>query len=130
MNTVTQPKVLSPTVIVLALLGIAVMYLGLSGTQIMLFSNLLVDIILVGIIGMAICAMGGIGRVAARKEWSHPLSIIGYILGALILVIGFGVFLRWNLPFITSDRAALTAIGLLAAGKVVLSVIHSRLENN
>ena len=128
MTTASKPKVLSPGVIVLALLGIAVLYMGLAGTQIMLFSNILVDIILVGIIGMAICAMGGIGRVAALKEWSHPLSILGYILGAGILFIAIGYFLRLNLPLLNNDRAVLIAVAALTALKMLLSLIHSRLE--
>ena len=129
MNTVSEPKVLSPSVIVLALLAIAVMYLGLVGTQIMLFSNLLVDIILMGIIGMAICAMGGIGRVAARKEWSHPLSILGYILGVLILMIAIGFLFSLG-PAVHHQRprCADRQCGLLTASKVVVSLIHSRLE--
>ena len=43
--------------------------------------------ILLVLIGMAICAQGGIGRVAALGVWSHPLSILGYLLGGLILLI-------------------------------------------
>jgi SAM-dependent methyltransferase len=52
------------------------------------------DIILLVIIGMTICTQGGIGRVAATGQWTHPLSIIGYILGGLILLITLGSLRR------------------------------------
>jgi hypothetical protein len=39
-------------------------------------------------IGMIMCMQGGIGRLAASGEWLQPLSVIGYLLGAAIIVIG------------------------------------------
>jgi hypothetical protein len=83
-----------------------------------------VDIILLVIIGMTICAQGGIGRVAATGQWSHPLSIIGYILGSLILLIALSVFVGWKLPFIANDQQALLTIAILASLKVLNAVIH------
>ena len=83
------------------------------------------DIVVVVMLGMAICGMGGIGRVAAIGQWSHPLSIIGYILGALILVIAAAALLGWSLPLIHSDQQALVAIAVLAAAKMLISIWHS-----
>ena len=73
-------------------------------------------------IGMAICTQGGIGRIAATGQWSHPLSIIGYILGGLILLITLAVFVGWKLPYIQNDQQALLAIAILAGLKVVNAV--------
>ena len=89
MKTVTQPAVITPT-----------------------------------IIGMTICSQGGIGRVAATGQWTHPLSIIGYLLGGLILIITLAVFIGWKLPFIANDQQALLAIAILASLKVVNAVTH------
>lgn len=52
-------------------------FIGVTGKKVPLFSNIRVDIILVVILGMAICSQGGIGRIAATGMWSHPLSILG-----------------------------------------------------
>lgn len=124
MKTIAQPAVITPTIIGLALLAAAVVYIGVTGKRVPLLSNVRVDIILLVIIGMAICTQGGIGRVAATGEWSHPLSILGYILGGLILLITLAVFGGWKLPYIQNDQQALLAIAMLAGLKVVNAVTH------
>ncbi len=125
MKTIAQPAVITPTIIALALLAVAVVFIGLTGKKVPLLSNLRVDIILLVVIGMAICTQGGIGRIAASGLWSHPLAITGYILGGLILLITLAVFAGWKLPFIQTEQQALLSIAILAGLKVVNAVIHS-----
>jgi hypothetical protein len=124
MKTIAQPVVVTPSIILLALLFAAVTFIGVTGKKVPLFSNVRVDIILLVIIGMAICTQGGIGRVAATGEWIHPLSIIGYLLGGFILLIALAVFVGWKLPYIANDQQALLAIAILASLKVVNAVTH------
>jgi len=124
MKTIAQPAVITPTVIGLALLAAAVVFIGVTGKKVPLLSNIRVDIIVLVIIGMTICTQGGIGRIAATEEWSHPLSIIGYILGGLILLITLAVFFGWKLPLIANDQQALLAIAILASLKVINAVTH------
>ena len=124
MKTISQPAVISPSIIILALLAAAVVFIGVTGKKVPLLSNARADIILLVIIGMTICTQGGIGRVAATGQWSHPLSIIGYVLGGLILFITLSVFVGWKLPYIQSDQQALLAIAILAALKVVNAFTH------
>ena len=124
MKTITQPAVITPAIIGLAILFAAVTFIGVTGKRVPLLSNVRVDIILLVIIGMTICTQGGIGRVAATGQWTHPLSIIGYILGGLILLITLAVFVGWKLPFIANDQQALLAIAILAGLKVVNAVTH------
>jgi hypothetical protein len=124
MKTISQPAVITPSIIVLALLAAAVVFIGVTGKKVPLLSNIRVDIILLVILGMTICTQGGIGRIAATGTWSHPLSIIGYILGGLILLITLAVFVGWKLPYIQNDQQALLAIAVLAGLKVVNAVAH------
>lgn len=104
MKTISQPAVITPTILVLALLAAALVFIGATGKKAPLFSNIRLDMLLFVIIGMAICAQGGIGRIAATGQWSHPLSILGYILGTVILFITLAVFAGWKLPLIQTDR--------------------------
>ena len=124
MKTIAQPAVLTPTVIVLALLAAAVVFIGATGKKVPLLSNVRLDIILLIIIGLSICTQTGIGRIAATGEWSHPLSIVGYILGGTILLVTLAVFVGWKLPFIQNDQQALITIASLAGLKVVNAVTH------
>ncbi|MBK9601634.1 MAG: hypothetical protein IPO36_07290 [Anaerolineales bacterium] len=130
MKTIAQPAVITPTIIGLALLAAAIVFIGVTGKKVPLLSNIRVDIILLVIIGMTICTQGGIGRVAATGQWTHPLSIIGYILGGLILFITLAVFVGWKIPFIANDQQALLVIAILASLKVVNAVTHYLLSRS
>lgn len=124
MKTISQPAVITPSIVLLALLFAAVVFIGATGKKVPLLSNVRVDIILLVIIGMTICTQGGIGRIATTGQWSHPLSIIGYILGGLILLITLAIFIGWKLPFIQNDQQALIAVAILASLKVLNAVTH------
>lgn len=124
MKTITQPAVITPSIIGLALLVAAIVFIGVSGKKVPLLSNVSVDIVLLVIIGMTICTQAGIGRIAATGQWTHPQAIVGYILGGLILLITLCVFVGWKLPYIQNDQQALLLIAILASLKVVNSVIH------
>jgi len=128
MKTTAVSSPLSLNVILLALLFAAIVYIGATGKKVPLLSNVRVDIVLLVVVGMAICSQGGIGRVAASGQWTHPLAIIGYVLGGLILLIALSVFVGWKLPYIQSDQQALLAIAILAGLKVVNAVVHSFLS--
>lgn len=124
MKPIAQPAVVTPTIIGLALLFAAITFISVTGKKAPLLSNIRVDVILLVIIGMTICTQGGVGRVAATGQWTHPLSIIGYILGGLILLITLSIFVGWKLPFIANDQQALLAIAILASLKVANAGIH------
>jgi hypothetical protein len=124
MKTIAQPAVITPSVLVLALLAAVVVFSGVTGKKVPLLSNVRVDIILLVILGMSICTQAGIGRIAATGQWSHPLAIVGYILGGAILITATSVFVGWKLPFIQSDQQALIAIAILAGLKIVNAVTH------
>ena len=124
MKTITQPAVITPTIIGLVLLAAVVVFVGVTGKKVPLLSNVRVDIILLVIIGMTMCTQGGIGRIAATGQWTHPFSIIGYILGGLILLTTLAVFAGWKLPYIQNDQQALLAIAILVSLKVVNAVTH------
>ena len=76
------------------------------------------------VIGMVMCAQGGIGRVAASGAWFQPLSIIAYLFGAAILLIGIAALFGKNIPPLTSFYQSFTTVALLAAAKLVLTTIH------
>jgi hypothetical protein len=124
MKTISQPSVVSPSILVLALLFGAVVFIGYTGKKMPLLTNVRVDIVLLAVIGMAICSQGGIGRIAATGQWTHPQAILGYILGGLILLITLAVFVGWKLPYIQTEQQALLAVAFLACLKVANAVTH------
>jgi hypothetical protein len=124
MKAITQPAVITPSILVLAFLAAAVAFIGATGKKVPILSNVRVDMILLVLLGMAICTQAGIGRIAATGQWSHPLAIVGYILGATILIVATSVFVGWKLPFLQNDQQALIAIAILTGLKMVNAVTH------
>jgi hypothetical protein len=83
-------------------------------------------LVVAALVGMAICS-AGIGQVAARGQWMHPLAIVGYVLGvAALAVVGAGV-IGIQLPLIDTPRAALIALAIIVIAKVALTQAHRAL---
>ncbi len=118
------PTVFNLNILVLAILFAAVVYIGATGKKVPLLSNIKAEIVLLVVLGMAICSQSGIGRVVALGTWTHPQAIIGYVLGGLILLVAVAAFAGWQLPMIRNGQQALVAIAILAVLKVVNAFIH------
>ncbi len=86
-----------------------------------------VVLVVVTLAGMALCAAGGIGKVAAQGQWLNPFAIVGYIVGAVILLIVGAALLGIKLPLVDSTEAAFIAVIALVIVKVALTQLHHAL---
>lgn len=111
-------------VIALGILAALLVFLVLTGRKVPLLSTDRSALLAFVVIGMFICSNAGIGRVAASGAWWHPFSIIGYLLGAVIIVIGTAALFGKNIPPLTSYYQSFTAVVVIAAIKLVLTTIH------
>lgn len=78
--------------------------------------------IIVLLIGMALCSRG-IGQAAAKNLWGHPVTIGGYLLGALALLLSLqGIFRFQLIPL----QGGLLLAGILAIilVKVLLALTY------
>lgn len=75
------------------------------------------------VIGFAMCAMG-MFRISATGQWAHPLTIVGYILGALIMLVAAAGYFGFRFAFISEPRDAIFGVGVLMAAKLILSIVH------
>ena len=130
MKTIPEPSVVSPVILVLAALAAIVVFVTLKGVNLPLLSNLKVNLAILIVLGMSICTQGGIGRIAATGLWTHPLAIVGYILGASILILAVRVFFNISLPFLVSQQQAFLVIAVLLCAKVVNAFAHYFLFNS
>jgi hypothetical protein len=124
MKTIVQSTIFTPSFLVMLVLVAAITFIGVTGKKIPLLSNVKVDVVLVVVIGMAMC-MPGIGRVAAENTWTHPLSLLSILLGILILVVATSVFVGFQLPLVRTPQGALLAIAALIGVKIMISLVHS-----
>lgn len=78
------------------------------------------------LVGMTMCALGPLGQGAAVGWW-NVRHIAGYLLGVLALILAASVLFEFSLPLIGSARAAVLALGLLMALKVLIALLYPRL---
>jgi hypothetical protein len=77
---------------------------------------------LLTVVGMAICS-AGIGTAARLGLWAHPVTIAGYLLGALALLLAAqGIFRLQLLPL--SNWQALAAILAIIVVKIGLARLY------
>ncbi len=125
MKTTALGSPLSLNVLLVAALFAAVVFVAVTAQRIPVISNARIAMIALIVLGMTMCTMGGIGRVAAAGQWTHPLAIVGYVLGAAILVIAAGTVFGFKLPLIQSDTQAILTVAVLVGVKFANAVLHS-----
>jgi hypothetical protein len=111
-------------VIALGIPAALLIFAVLSGRKVPLLGSERAALLALVVVGLFICSQAGIGQVAARGIWWHPLSIAGYLLGAVIIAIGIAALFGRNLPPLTSYYQSFAAVAALAGIKLVLTTIH------
>jgi len=117
-------NVINPSVMILAALTAAVAFLALRGTSLPLLSNPKFSVVIVLALGFALCARGGLAYVGAAGQWTHPLAIVGSLLGVAILAVAGAAIFGYRLPFVAGPSQALIAMVVLIGAKVVNSLAH------
>jgi hypothetical protein len=109
--------------LLLGLIVIAVTYAVITGRQVPLVTGPRAALVILLIVGMTMCATGGISQVGASGNWVSPLAILGYILGTLLLVIIIAGLAGWKLPLLTSDKDMVLATAGLIGAKYLIGTI-------
>ena len=112
------------TVIVMGILAALPIFVVLTGKRVLLLTSNRAALLALAAVGIILCAQVGVGRVAASRQWLHPFSLIGYLLGAAILPIGFAALSGKNITPLTDIRQSFIAIAVIAAVKLVLMTKH------
>ncbi len=106
--------------LVLGLLAAGLVFLILTGRDVPVVGNGSGALLALGIIGMAMCTLSGIGSVQSTLGWTHPLTIIGSILGVAALLVVVLPLLGVRLPLIADTRSAVLALAVIMLIKVGL----------
>jgi len=106
--------------LVLGLLAAGLVFMILTGRDVPIVGNGAGALLTLGIIGMAMCTLSGIGTAQATLGWTHPLTIIGSILGVLALLVVALPLLGVHLPLIPDTRSAMLALAVIMLVKVGL----------
>ncbi len=114
----------NPVVVLLGLVAVALTVMVLTGRKVPVLTTDRTELIGLVVIGMTICALAGIGPMSATRAWMHPLSIIGYLLGAVIIIIGIAAVFGKQIPLLTSYHQAFIVVVGISVLKIILTTIH------
>jgi hypothetical protein len=123
-NTASAASGINVSVVVLGILAMLLVFAVLTGRKVPFLASEQATLLALVVIGMFICSQAGIGQVAARGAWWHPISVVGYLLGAAIIAIGIAALFGRHIPPLTSYHQSFIAVTVIAVIKVVLTTIH------
>ncbi len=106
--------------LVLGLLAVGLVLMILTGRDVPIVGNGPGALLVLGIIGMAMCTLSGIGTVQSTLGWTHPLTIAGAILGVAALLVVALPLLGVRLPLVADTRSAVLALAVIMLIKVGL----------
>lgn len=110
----------------IGLIGTAIaMYAGLSGREIWFISNARIAVITMVAAGMVMCTLD-VGRFISNGP-AHPLTILGYLLGTLGLLILLTHIFHWSIPLLREPIPALWILAAIIVAKSVIGLFHSAL---
>jgi hypothetical protein len=73
-------------------------------------------------VGMAMCTPG-IGKAARLGLWLHPITLAGYVLGGLALLLAAQGLFRFRLLPVSNAQALLGILGIIVV-KIVLATLY------
>lgn len=100
--------------------AVAALYSGLTNANFIFIKDPRSAVIILTIAGFAMCSTGVLGRFVTKAP-THPLSILGYILGITALAIGVANIFKLRLPLISDPRDALIAMAVVIVAKVIIA---------
>ncbi len=106
--------------LVLGLLAAGLVFLVLTGRDVPIVGNGAGALLALGLIGIAMCTLGGIGPTQTALGWAHPLTIVGSILGVLALLLVALPLFGVRLPLVTDTRSAVLALTIVMLVKIGL----------
>ena len=79
------------------------------------------------ILGLGMCAAGGIGITLQKHGWKSGVMLIGSLLGVFALAVIAAVVFDVQLPFVSNTHEAFLALASIGTVKVIVEAIdHSR----
>ena len=91
-------------------LVIVLVALGISNKKILFIIGPRSMVIFMGIIGMLLCTLS-VGKFISKAP-AHPLTILGYIFGAVALLAFITQLFRINIPYLNDPKIALIVLGV------------------
>ena len=129
MNKRVHPQVDETNGLVVVLGIMAVLLIGafFARIQLPMIENDRIAFYALATLGLAMCALGGVGRTVQARGWMNPITIFGAALGilALALALALMVMAGGYIPLIPDERAAFLALTGIVLVKVVVGMLQN-----
>lgn len=99
-----------------------IVYAGLSGKKVWFIEGPRSAVITLRAIGMAFCTFS-VGKFITTAP-AHPLSILGYLIGAVALITFLTQIFQWKLPVVYDPTAALWVLTVCIVAKTVIGRLY------
>lgn len=101
---------------------VAVLFIAavLMGWKVPMISDDRAAFIALAVIGFVMCSIG-MGKIATGLGWTHPITLVGVVLGALVILLVVAMLAGWQVPFIADYRAAFIAVAGIGLVKWALA---------
>lgn len=106
--------------LILGVIGIGILYSGLSGKKILFISDARIAAILLFLVGVMMCSFGKVGLFVAKAP-VHPLTIAGYFLGVIAVFIGIVQIFNLKVPYLSEPKIALLLISAVIIIKTIIA---------
>ena len=104
---------------ILGVLAAGLVVATLLGVPLPLLGSDRAVLIVLAILGMAMC---GLGMQLDTYGWTHPANLVGIVLGVLALLLIVLTLFGVRLPFIATDRAAIVALTGIMVTKMAVAL--------
>ena len=103
-----------------ALIAVAAIYAGLTGAKLPYISGSRATLLMLAAAGFAMCSFGAIGDFIGKAP-AHPLTIAGYLLGALALFIGIVHIANLKVPYLSDHKTAFALLAIIIVVKFIIA---------
>ncbi len=108
-----------PLYILSGLVALVAIYVGLTRHALWFIKDVRTAVIVLFFAGFVMCSTGAIITFVSKAPF-HPLTILGYLFGALALFAGLTQLFRWQVPFLHDSNIALIVITVSMVVKIVI----------
>ena len=103
-----------------AVAAVLALVAGFTGKRILFIGDIRMAVIVLFAAGFLLCSTGAITSFVGKAP-GHPLTIAGYIIGAVALFTGLVQIFGWQVPVLVEPRTALIIITVAILLKVAIA---------
>ena len=104
----------------LGIVALVLVVAFLTGRKVPMVVNDRSAFIALAVVGFVMCSVS-MGKIANGLGWTHPITIVGAVLGTLLILLVIAMLAGWRVPFIPHYRTAFVVLAVIGLVKWALA---------